>query len=395
MAQPLTAPPLGLYIHLPWCVQKCPYCDFNSHALRGELPEQAYIAALLKDAGFEAARAGGRPIETLFIGGGTPSLFSAAAIDTLLTGLRQRLTIDPAAEVTLEANPGTLEAGRFEGFLAAGVNRLSIGVQSFRANHLQRLGRIHGGDEARQAISAARDAGFERINVDLMHGLPGQTGDEAVADVQQALDLGIRHLSHYQLTLEPGTAFHARPPALPDEDALADIEAACAGRIREAGLSRYEVSAWSVPGEECRHNLNYWRFGDYLAIGAGGHAKLTLDDGRIVRTQKQRWPRAYQAAAGQDAAVVETRAVSPEERPLEYLMNALRLTEGTSMEAAMARTGLTASAFEPGLSEGRRRGLLVDDPWRLQATALGQRFLDDLLDLFLTPAIAERETKTG
>ncbi|RZU99257.1 radical SAM family heme chaperone HemW [Spiribacter vilamensis] len=389
MAATLTPPPLGLYIHLPWCVQKCPYCDFNSHALRGELPEQAYTDALLRDADREAIAAGGRAVETLFIGGGTPSLFSADAIQTLLDGLRQRLNIARDAEITLEANPGTLESGRFEGFLVAGVNRLSIGVQSFNDQRLQRLGRIHGGDEATRAIATARRAGFERINVDLMHGLPGQSPAEALADVEQVMALGIEHLSHYQLTLEPGTAFHARPPALPDDDQLADIEAACAERIHAAGLRRYEVSAWATPGDECRHNLNYWRFGDYLAIGAGGHGKLSHADGGIRRYRKQHLPRLYQEQAGTETATVEDRAITADERPLEYLMNALRLTDGTDLRAAMARTGLPASAFEPGLTEARRRGLLIDDPTRLQVTPLGQRFLNDLLDVFLeaeTPA---------
>ena len=389
MAALLTPPPLGLYIHLPWCVQKCPYCDFNSHALRGELPERAYVEALLQDADREAGVATGRRVETLFIGGGTPSLFSADAIETLLDGLRQRLDIASDAEITLEANPGTLEAGRFEGFLEAGINRLSIGVQSFHDRHLQRLGRIHGGAEATSAITAARDAGFERINADLMHGLPDQSPADALADVEQVLALGIDHLSHYQLTLEPGTAFHAKPPTLPDEDQLADIEAACAERVHAAGLRRYEVSAWAAPGEECRHNLNYWRFGDYLAIGAGGHAKLTEAGGSIRRYRKQRLPRLYQDQAGTAAATVETRFIAWAERPLEYLMNALRLTAGTDLQTAVARTGLSASAFEPGLSEARRRGLMVTDPTRLQATPLGQRFLNDLLDVFLeteTPA---------
>ncbi|MEX0372935.1 radical SAM family heme chaperone HemW [Spiribacter roseus] len=382
MAATLIPPPLGLYVHLPWCVQKCPYCDFNSHALRGELPEADYTAALLRDAGREAADAGGRRIDSVFIGGGTPSLFSAGAIGGLLDGLRERLNLSPTAEITLEANPGTGEAGRFEGFLAAGVNRLSIGVQSFQGHHLERLGRIHGGDEAADAVRAAQRAGFERINVDLMHGLPGQTVAEALDDVEQALALGVHHLSHYQLTLEPGTAFFARPPTLPDDDQLADIEAACAERIEGAGLQRYEVSAWAVPGEECHHNLNYWRFGDYLAIGAGGHAKLSRPEGHIRRTHKQRLPRLYQELAGTDAAIAGERDITPDERPLEYLMNALRLTGGTSMADARARTGLSAAAFEPGLSEARRRGLMVTDPARLQATALGQCFLNDLLGLF-------------
>ncbi|MEX0431172.1 radical SAM family heme chaperone HemW [Spiribacter insolitus] len=395
MSGVLTPPPLGLYVHLPWCVQKCPYCDFNSHALRGDLPESDYIGALLRDAEGEAARANGRTVETIFIGGGTPSLFSAEAITRLLRGLGERLPIAANAEITLEANPGTLEAGRFKGFLDAGINRLSIGVQSFDDAHLRRLGRIHGGGEASRAVEAAQRAGFERINLDLMHGLPAQSGGEALADVEQALALGIRHLSHYQLTLEPGTAFHARPPTLPDEDRLADIEAACAERIAERQLQRYEVSAWAVPGEECRHNLNYWRFGDYLAIGAGAHGKVSQADGRIQRYSKLRMPRQYQTHAGTPPATAETRPVTMAERPLEYLMNALRLTAGVPMNEALARTGLTRDAFEPALSEAREQALLVDDPAWLQATPHGQRFLDDLLSRFLYVAPGTAEVRSG
>ncbi|MEX0386839.1 radical SAM family heme chaperone HemW [Spiribacter onubensis] len=391
----LTPPPLGLYVHLPWCVQKCPYCDFNSHALRGDLPESDYIDALLRDAETEAARATGRRVETVFIGGGTPSLFTAGAIARLLRGLGERLSISADAEVTLEANPGTIEAGRFEGFLDAGVNRLSIGVQSFNDDHLRRLGRIHGGSEASHAVEAAQRAGFERINLDLMHGLPAQSCQQAVHDVDQALALGIQHLSHYQLTLEPGTAFHARPPTLPDEDRLADIEAACAARITAEGLQRYEVSAWATPGEECRHNLNYWGFGDYLAIGAGAHGKISHSDGRIQRYSKLRMPRQYQASAGTPAATAETRTVTMDERPLEYLMNALRLTAGVPMRDALARTGLPREAFEPALGEARAQELLTDDPAWLQATTQGQRFLDDLLARFLDAAPDDTEVGSG
>ena len=391
----LTPPPLGLYVHLPWCIQKCPYCDFNSHALRGDLPESDYIGALLRDAETETGWTTGRRVETIFIGGGTPSLFSAEAITRLLRGLGERLSIAADAEITLEANPGTLEAGRFEGFLDAGVNRLSIGVQSFNDAHLQRLGRIHGGDEASHAVEAAQRAGFRRINLDLMHGLPGQSPEQALADVEWALALGIRHLSHYQLTLEPGTAFHARPPTLPDEDRLADIEAACAARIAAGQRQRYEVSAWATPGEECRHNLNYWGFGDYLAIGAGAHGKVSHSDGRIQRYSKLRMPRQYQAHAGTPAAIAETRTVTMDERPLEYLMNALRLTAGVSMSDALARTGLTEEAFEPALGEARAQGLMVEDPAWLQTTAQGQRFLDDLLGRFLDAAPGDAEARSG
>jgi oxygen-independent coproporphyrinogen-3 oxidase len=382
MARALTPPPLGLYVHLPWCVQKCPYCDFNSHALRGALPERDYIAALLLDAEREAQVAARRPVETIFIGGGTPSLFSADAIQRLLDGLRERLEIAADAEVTLEANPGRADAERFAGFIRAGVNRLSIGVQSFNDQALHKLGRIHDGNEARQAIKAAQRAGFERINVDLMHGLPSQDLNSALADVEQALDLGIQHLSHYQLTLEPDTAFFNRPPPLPAEDTLADIEAACAERIHAAGLNRYEISAWSSPGQACQHNLNYWQFGDYLAIGAGAHGKISQPDGQIWRYRRERLPRRYQAVAGSSEAIAERWPVAPSERVLEYTMNALRLTAGVTLDQALARTGCPQSAFQPGIDAGQARGWLAPSQDWLRPTAEGQRFLNDLLGLF-------------
>lgn len=379
----LTPPPLGLYLHLPWCAQKCPYCDFNSHALRGELPEQAYAAAIIKDARLEAERAHGRQVSTVFIGGGTPSLFSAKTIGYLLEQIAQLIPFEQDAEITLEANPGTTEADRFRGFLDAGVNRLSIGVQSFNAEHLKQLGRIHDGNAATQAIRVAQSVGFERMNVDLMHGLPGQSVANGVADVEHALALGVSHLSHYQLTLEPGTAFFNRPPDLPNADACFDIETACAARIRAYGLKRYEISAWAKPGEACRHNINYWQFGDYLALGAGAHGKISRPDGRIHRTHRVRLPRLYQSLAGTPEAIAESYAVSDAQRPLEYLMNALRLTEGTYLSEALARTGLDAAAFEPALTIARERGWLDPHPDRLKPTPLGSRFLDDLLALFV------------
>lgn len=383
----LTPPPLGLYIHLPWCVQKCPYCDFNSHALRGELPEDDYIDALLRDAETESADADGRCVETLFIGGGTPSLFRAEAIQRLLEGLRARLTIAPDAEITLEANPGTLEAGRFEGFLAAGINRLSIGVQSFHAQHLKALGRIHGQDEAITAIEQAQTAGFQRINVDLMHGLPGQTVNDALADVDQALELGVRHISHYQLTLEPGTPFFTRPPVLPDDDRLADIEASCHARLQHAGLQRYEISAWSVPGEACQHNLNYWQFGDYLAIGAGAHGKLSFHDGRIRRYSKIRMPRQFQQLAGRPEAIAETREVTQAERPLEVMMNVLRLADGMPTAELLSHGGLHWAELQPALEQARINGWVQDTTERIAPTPLGQQFLNDLLALFMARSL--------
>ncbi|MDR9432633.1 MAG: radical SAM family heme chaperone HemW [Spiribacter sp.] len=382
MASGLKLPPLGLYVHLPWCVQKCPYCDFNSHALRGELPENDYIDALLRDADEQAIAANGRTVETLFIGGGTPSLFSAKAISRLMQGLAKRLAIAADAEITLEANPGAMDVERFRGFLEAGVNRLSIGVQSFDNQALKRLGRIHDDAQAEHAIEAAQCAGFSRINVDLMHGLPHQRTADALADVDRALSLGIQHLSHYQLTLEPDTAFFTRPPPLPDDDTVVAIEMACAERIRASGLQRYEISAWSVPGDECRHNLNYWQFGDYLAIGAGAHGKLTTTDGRIIRFSRERMPRRYQALAGTSAASAQHWEVTRSERVLEYVMNALRLCNGAPLAEALERTGCPLSAFTPGVTKAREYGWMTDDATRLCPTRKGQQFLNDLLGLF-------------
>lgn len=380
---PIALPPLGLYLHLPWCVQKCPYCDFNSHALRGELPEQDYAEAILRDLPTEAENANGRVLSSVFIGGGTPSLFSSDTIGRLLEQLERQIPFAKDIEITLEANPGTTEATRFRGFLTAGVNRLSIGVQSFNHAHLKALGRIHDGDAATQAIETAQSVGFNRINVDLMHGLPEQTLPEGVADVEHALALGVTHLSHYQLTLEPGTAFFNRPPRLPNDDERADIEAACAERIAASGLERYEISAWASAGQACRHNLNYWEFGDYLALGAGAHGKISYADGRIRRYRRVRSPRLYQSFAGTPSVIAEAHEVGAEQRPLEYLMNALRLTQGASIATALTRTGLSLEAFEPGLSIARSKGWLESDLHWLRTTPLGSRFLDDLLGLFV------------
>lgn len=392
MAERLTPPPLGLYVHLPWCVQKCPYCDFNAHALRGDLPEFEYVDALLRDTEQLTREWTPGPVQSLFIGGGTPSLFSPEAIARLLTGLQQNLTLTPGMEITLEANPGTVDASRFEGFLGAGVNRLSIGAQSFSSRCLQALGRIHDGAGSIDAIQAARRAGFERINVDLMHGLPGQTVEEAVYDVDTALSLAVGHLSYYQLTLEPGTPFHYRPPVLPDDDELSAIEAACADRIAAAGLRRHEISAWARPGEECRHNVNYWRFGDYLAVGAGAHGKLTFTDGRILRYRLVHLPRQYLALAGTPASIAEQHPVPQDELPLEYLMNALRLTDGAPVQEALERTGLDWEAFADGVAEARWRGWLRRDPERLAPTEDGQRYLNDLLGLFMSDGGGEQWT---
>ncbi len=375
--------PLGLYVHLPWCVQKCPYCDFNSHALRSDLPEADYVDALLRDADLEAERARSRKVSTMFLGGGTPSLFSPREIARLLDGLDARLGFDPDDEITLEANPGTVEQDRFTGFRSAGVTRLSIGVQSFHDAHLRRLGRNHGGVAARAAAQAATAAGFERFNLDLMVGLPEQTLAEAEADVLEAVALGARHVSHYQLTLEPGTAFHARPPTLPEDDLIAAMQEAAASHLTAAGLQRYEISAWAEPGRECRHNLNYWRFGDYLAVGAGGHGKITSDE-TLTPYSKVRLPRQFMATAGTAAALEGQHEVPPAERPLEFMMNALRLPAGVPARMMGERTGCPPEAFEPALGNAIERGWLEYGE-RLRPTAAGLLFLNDLLGLFVGP----------
>ena len=372
-------PPLSLYIHVPWCVRKCPYCDFNSHAVKGEIPEHAYLNALLDDLDQDLSLVRERPIETVFIGGGTPSLMSGAFYHRLFERLRERLTFSPEAEITLEANPGTLETGRFESFREAGINRLSIGVQSFDPNQLKTLGRIHDSAAAHSAIDAARKAGFDNFNVDLMHGLPGQTPSQALDDLQAALSYQPRHLSWYQLTIEPNTEFFSRPPALPDDDRLWEIYQRGGDLLRRAGLDDYEVSAWSLPGAQSRHNLNYWTFGDYLALGAGGHGKVSLADGRILRYWKTRQPDAYLNRIGSRTAGSE--AIEPEDRPLEFMMNVLRLKSGTEEQLYSERTGLPLSSIAVKLEQLRNENLIVPD--RLQATAQGQRYLNSLLEHFL------------
>ena len=372
-------PPLSLYIHVPWCVRKCPYCDFNSHAIKGEIPETAYLNAILEDLDQDLPFIRGRPVETVFIGGGTPSLMSGAFYQLLFDGLRQRLAFSSDAEITLEANPGTLEAGRFESFREAGVNRLSIGVQSFNPEHLKSLGRIHDQAMAHQAIESARAAGFDNFNIDLMHGLPGQTPEQAVSDLQAALAHQPSHLSWYQLTIEPNTEFFSRPPPLPDDDRLWEIYRQGAAHLRSAGFDDYEISAWSLPDRESRHNLNYWRFGDYLALGAGGHGKVSLADGRILRYWKTRQPDAYLQRIGSRTSGSEE--LEPEDRPLEFMMNALRLKRGTSEQLYLERTGLPLSSVAVQLEQLRKQHLLTPD--RLQATEQGQRYLNSLLEHFL------------
>jgi oxygen-independent coproporphyrinogen-3 oxidase len=375
-------PPLAVYVHLPWCVRKCPYCDFNSHEARGEVPQDAYVDALLADLELSLPAVWGRKVQAAFIGGGTPSLFAPAAIDRLLAGLRARLPFVAGAEVTMEANPGTFERERFAGFRAAGVNRLSLGVQSFDDTKLAALGRIHGADDARRAADAAMQI-FGNVNLDLMFALPGQTLRDCEKDVEAALALGTPHLSFYQLTLEPNTLFHTQPPpGLPDADAAADMQELVATGLQRAGLHRYEVSAYARTGEQCRHNLNYWRFGDYLGLGAGAHGKVSLAD-RIVREARWKHPRDYveKVAAGQPA--MERREVTRAEIGFEFMLNALRLTEGVPAALFAEHTGLPLAVVARPLAEGAQRGLIVDDPSRLAATELGQRFLNTTLELFL------------
>ena len=372
-------PPLSLYIHVPWCVRKCPYCDFNSHAFTGTIPESAYLQALLEDLDQDLAFATDRLIETVFIGGGTPSLMSGDFYDRLFRELRARLAFATNAEITLEANPGTLEAGRFDAFRAAGINRLSIGVQSFNPDHLKTLGRIHDADAAHRAIRAARRAGFDNFNIDLMHGLPGQTPGQALEDIQTALDYKPPHLSWYQLTLEPNTEFYSRPPELPDDDHLWDIYRRGSDYLHQHGYEDYEVSAWSLQGRASRHNLNYWTFGDYLALGAGAHGKISLVDGGIRRYWKTRQPDAYLNRIGSRTAGSD--AIAVDDLPLEFLMNALRLKEGVDESLFSERTGLPLTTVGVKLEQLRNEKLLVSD--RLQATDLGQRYLNSLLERFL------------
>ena len=384
-ASPPSALPLSLYIHIPWCVRKCPYCDFNSHAADGALPEGEYVDALMADLEQALPSVWGRKVVSVFIGGGTPSMLSGAALDRLLTGVRMRLPVQPDAEVTLEANPGTAEYEKFRAFRAAGVTRLSLGIQSFDDRQLQALGRIHDASEARAAAEMAR-ATFETFNLDLMVALPGQSVEAALADVEEALAFSPTHLSCYQLTLEPNTPFYAAPPELPDGDLAADMQDAIEARLATAGFEHYETSAFAKPGHRCRHNINYWSFGDYLGIGAGAHGKLSFHD-RIVRQAKQRSPRAYLAAGGGEGIFLQVDdAVAAEQLPFEFMMNALRLLEGVPTALFAERTRLGPKALTATgriVAQARRDGLMVDDPSVLAPTERGRRFLNPLLQRFL------------
>jgi oxygen-independent coproporphyrinogen-3 oxidase len=381
----LTTPPLSLYVHLPWCVRKCPYCDFNSHQARGALPFTAYVDALVADLDHDLPLAWGRTVQSVFFGGGTPSLFPADAIDAFLQAASARLRFAPGLEITLETNPGTAEHGRFEHYRAAGVNRISFGIQSFDDGCLQRLGRIHDSAQARSAVKLAQDAGFDNFNLDLMYALPGQTLAMAERDVECAIALQPTHVSHYQLTLEPNTVFAARPPVgIPDDDASWDMQERCQALLAEAGYAQYEVSAYARPGRQCAHNLNYWHFGDYLGIGAGAHGKLTLGaDQSILRRWKTRHPADYLAKAGSAAAIGGDEAISPERRPFDYMLNALRLVDGFALSEFEARTGLPREAIAGELATALERGWIRIERDHVAPTELGQRFTNDVISLFL------------
>ena len=385
-------PPLSLYIHIPWCVKKCPYCDFNSHELKGAHPERRYIDALISDLDHSLPKIWGRRVYSIFFGGGTPSLFSAEAIDEILAAVRARVTLDVEAEITLEANPGTFEAEKFRGYREAGVNRLSIGIQSFNDQHLTALGRIHNSREARRAIEIAQD-NFDNINLDIMFALPGvgfrQTLEECAQDIDTALSLGTNHLSVYHLTLEANTLFHRFPPKLPDDETAADMQEMIQRKLLVAGYAHYETSAYAKPGRECRHNLNYWRFGDYLGIGAGAHGKISFAD-RVTREARYKQPGAFMENAVVGTAIQEEKNIARNELAFEFMLNALRLTDGFAISLFTERTGLPITAIVRQLDAAEERGLIVRDIKHIQPTKKGQLFLNDLLEMFLPEAATHR-----
>jgi len=381
LPQGFQLPPLAAYVHIPWCVRKCPYCDFNSHAAGPELPETDYVDAVLADLEQDLVHVHGRPLTSIFFGGGTPSLFSAAALGRLLEGIERRVPFASDIEITLEANPGTFEQAKFSAYRQLGINRLSIGVQSFQGDKLKALGRIHDGSEAIRAADMARNAGFDNFNLDLMHGLPDQSLDDALYDLRTAIAQGPTHLSWYQLTMEPNTVFWSQPPQLPEDDLLWDIQEAGQALLAEAGYAQYEVSAYARAGRQARHNLNYWTFGDFLGIGAGAHAKLSSPEGRIQRTWKTRLPKDYLDPA--KAFQAGARELDADELPFEFLMNALRLTDGVPAGLYPQRTGLSLADLAASRREAEAQGLLQADPARLAATPKGQLFLNDLLQRFL------------
>jgi len=393
----LALPPLALYIHIPWCARKCPYCDFNSHEARGAAPEERYIAALIADLDRALPQIWGRRVYSIFFGGGTPSLFSARSVDAILSAVRARVALAADAEITLEANPGTAEAGKFHDFRAAGVNRLSVGIQSFDPRHLKSLGRIHDEREARRAIEMAM-RNFDNVNLDVMYGLPAQTVEEAVADIESAISLAPQHVSAYHLTIELNTYFHRFPPKLPDDDAAAAMQEAIEARLAAAGYDHYETSAFAksvtrqssvvtASSARCAHNVNYWTFGDYLGIGAGAHSKLSFP-ARVVRQVRVKHPERYMESAEGGGPIQEQHEVRPEEIPFEFMMNALRLNAGFAAALFEARAGLPLTAILRELEDAERRGLIERDPARIAPTPLGRRFLNDLLQVFLSPGEA-------
>jgi putative oxygen-independent coproporphyrinogen III oxidase len=375
-------PPLSLYIHIPWCVKKCPYCDFNSHEARGAFPEKEYVAALIRDLEMALPQIWGRKIYTVFFGGGTPSLLSGEGIAQILSQVRMLLPLAGDAEITLEANPGTVEADKFAAFRDAGVNRLSMGIQSFNDAHLKALGRIHSADEAKAAIDIAK-LHFDNINLDLMYALPGQTLDQALQDVRTALSFAPQHMSCYHLTLEPNTLFYRNPPSLPDDDASSDMQQGIEELLTENGYQHYETSAFAKINRRSRHNLNYWKFGDYLGVGAGAHSKLSFPD-KIIRQARYKQPQAYMQQVMLGAPVQTENTVTREELSFEFMMNALRLNEGFDPALYSERTSLSLIAIQRELADAERRGLLARDIQRIAPTQLGQRFLNDLLEIFLT-----------
>ena len=381
----LTAlPPLALYVHIPWCMKKCPYCDFNSHEAKGDVPEQRYVDALIADLEASLPPVWGRRVQAIFLGGGTPSLFSAASIDRLLTAIRTLLPVEADAEVTMEANPGTFESAKFRGFRDAGVNRLSVGIQSFDDGMLKAIGRVHDANEARRAVEIAL-ATFDNVNLDLMYALPGQSRAQAEADLREAIAFAPQHVSAYHLTLEPNTYFHRYPPKLPDDDCAADMQEAIESLLAGAGYGHYETSAFAQPGRRSRHNLNYWHFGDYLGIGAGAHAKISFAD-RITREVRHRQPKMYLDEALSGRAVQEKREVGVDDLPFEFMLNALRLVEGFPAKLFTERTGLPIASAQAALARGEARGLLEYQAFSIRPTARGRRFLNDLLEEFLPEA---------
>lgn len=384
MFQFSSLPPLSLYIHFPWCIHKCPYCDFNSHELKTPLPEQQYIDALLADLDQELPAVWGRPIISIFMGGGTPSLFSPEAIDKLLSGLRARLNFSSDIEITMEANPGTAEQAKFNEFYHAGINRLSVGIQSFNDEHLQKLGRIHDRKEAIRAAEISHDAGFENFNLDLMFGLPNQTIDQALDDIKTAIALEPAHLSHYQLTIEPNTLFYHQPPHIPEDDISWDIQQQCQATMAKHDYLQYEVSAYARPDRRCRHNRNYWEFGDYLGIGAGAHDKITLPQQQCIqRKWKVKQPKRYLETAATESCLQGQRQLSRQDAAFEFMMNALRLTEGFETRLFNQNTGLAISIIEKPLRDAETKGLLSWSKHNITPTEKGKRFLNDLIELFL------------